>query len=296
MAQFVILNQSSIRIQNRLFGRITRLIRGAGCILLMLLIGACTLPAYKIIEDAGQAYQVKSSENFKHLWISNVHDAVFQHKLGPVIVFIDGDGAPWQRYNRVAFDPTPDEPLLLQWFLTAEVPAIYLGRPCYFDLNDKACSAYWFTHGRYSEPVVSSLVSVLSENIANRDIILVGHSGGATLAMLMAAKLSQVKAVVTIAGNLNVQAWTKHHQYTDLLGSLDPSLRQTATQTIKQVHFYSPLDAVIKTEWVKIFSTSQLNSIVVALPVKGHNQAWVGYQAEIMRRVLEISADLVEKK
>jgi len=294
MAQFRILNQSSIRIKIRLFGQLARLIRSGVCVFLLLLLGACSLPAYKLLEDAEQVYQVKLSKMFKHLWISNADDAAFQHKLRPVIVFIDGDGVPWQRHNRIAIDPTPDEPLLLQWFLSAEFPAIYLGRPCYFDLNDKACSAYWFTHGRYSEPVVSSLVNVLSENVANRDILLVGHSGGATLAMLMAEQLPQVKAVVTVAGNLNVQAWTEFHHYSGLLGSLDPSLRQTATQAIQQVHFYSPFDAVIKAEWVKTYSTSQLNSSLVELPVKGHGQAWAGYQTEIMQRVLEISAALAE--
>ena len=299
MEQFRILNQSSIRMKKRLFVPCKWLVQGFIFFFLMFFLGACSLPVYKMLGDEGQAYKVVSSETFKHLWLNNVYfeDIAYpelRNKHVPVIVFIEGDGVPWDNRYRIAFEPTSDDPLLIKWFLAAKFPAIYLGRPCYFDLNDKSCSAYWYTHGRYSEPVVTSLINVINERVPQKNIVLVGHSGGATLALLMAQHLKQVKAIVTIAGNLNVKAWIEHHQYATLVGSLDPSTRQASTRHLWQEHYYSPLDTVIKAEWIKAFSMSQNKSKLIELPAKGHSQAWNEYQTEIMQRVLEISAALTE--
>ena len=232
----------------------------------------------------------------KHLWVSNESYDLLNTQNVPVMVFIEGDGVPWEAMNRIAFEPTPDEPLLLKWFLAANSPGVYLGRPCYFDLGDDACSAYWFTHGRYSEPVVTSLITVLKKKIHNRDIILVGHSGGAALAMLVAGHLKQVKAVVTIAGNLNVKAWVEHHRYSDLTGSLDPGAMPGLTCNIEQVHYYSSSDSVIQAKWLRAFSASQCNSSLIELPVKGHDQAWEEFQGLIMENLRSISTKLTQEK
>jgi pimeloyl-ACP methyl ester carboxylesterase len=55
----------------------------------------------------------------------------------------------------------------------------------------------------------------------NNLVLLIGHSGGA-LAILLAARVPQVVAVVTIAGNLDTDVWTKLHGYLRLQGSLNP--------------------------------------------------------------------------
>ena len=53
---------------------------------------------------------------------------------------------------------------------------------------------------------------------------LVGYSGGATLAILLAARrddLLPIIKVVSVAGNLRVDAWIGYHKYLPLTESLD---------------------------------------------------------------------------
>tara|TARA_R110001599_G_scaffold185680_1_gene379920 strand:+ start:2964 stop:3740 length:777 start_codon:yes stop_codon:yes gene_type:complete len=250
------------------------------------MLSGCTLPAYKLLQDAGLSYQVVNSNNFKHLLVTNSHHDTNQS----VIVFIEGDGRPWQQYNRIAFEPTPDKPLLLEWFLATDYSSIYLGRPCYFDLNDQHCSPYWYTHGRYSEPVVESLVQILQKIFTDTKLVLVGHSGGGTLAVLIAEKMNNVDAVVTIAGNLQVNTWSNYHHYSPLQGSMDPMLRKGLAENIQQVHFYSPFDTVIQAQWIKEYSAKQLNSRVIELPVHGHDYAWKEFYPMFHKVLFEMNS------
>jgi pimeloyl-ACP methyl ester carboxylesterase len=135
---------------------------------------------------------------------------------------------------------------------------------------------------------VSSLVQVLKQHVTNRKIVLVGHSGGGTLAMLMAEKLPNVEAVVTIAANLQVNKWAEYHHYSKLQGSLDPNLRKPLPAYIQQLHLYSPFDKVIRPEWIKAFSEKQGNSVLVELPVDGHSLAWLPFYSEFRKTLFFI--------
>lgn len=254
----------------------------------LLMISGCSLPAYNIFHDAGQDYSVVSGHDFQHLLSFNksARDA------GAIVVFIEGDGTPWMSRYQVSYEPTSDSPLLLNWFVESSLPSAYLGRPCYFDLGDKRCSVYWYTHGRYSNDVVTSMVMALNKFLPDRQLILVGHSGGGTLVMLMAERISNVKAVITIAGNLQVRQWTEFHKYSELTGSLDPSLRRKLNDDIKQIHFYSPSDEVIKAEWIKQFALKQKNAELIELPVKDHHDGWNFFRSDIMRVLKRIKYEI----
>jgi len=248
-------------------------------IALCLVISGCSLPAYNIFKNAGQDYRVVSGHAFQHLLSFNKSTG----DTGAIVVFVEGDGTPWKSRYQVSYEPTSDSPLLLNWFVESSLPSVYLGRPCYFDLDDKRCSAYWYTHGRYSNDVVTSMVEALNKPLADRQLILVGHSGGGTLVMLMAERMPNVKAVITIAGNLQVKQWTEFHRYSELAGSLDPSFSRKLNDDIKQIHFYSLNDEVIKAEWVRQFALKQKNAELIELPVKGHHDGWNVYRSDIMK-------------
>ncbi len=248
----------------------------------------CALPAYNVLEEAGADYDVVSTGYFKHL-VSIRHD---DHKNGVVVVYIEGDGLPWVSRTRVSYEPTADNPLLLNWFVGVEMPSMYLGRPCYFDLNDEHCSAYWYTHGRYSNDVVDSMVRAVENVLPERPLILVGHSGGGTIAMLIAERLDYVKAVVTIAGNLQVQEWIAHHKYSALKGSLDPSEGAVLDDGVSQMHFYSTDDEVIKSEWITSFAAGQPHAKVTEFPVVGHSVGWNAYRSDIMGYLDELAREL----
>ncbi|MEN8177805.1 MAG: alpha/beta hydrolase [Pseudomonadota bacterium] len=156
-------------------------------------------------------------------------------------IYIEGDGQPWQSRTSVAHDPTSPMPLMLRLMQQDAAPRIYLGRPCYQGMAiEAACKPWVWTHGRYSEPVVSSMQAALDtliERHAINEIALFGHSGGGALAMLLAERIPQTTQVVTLAGNLDTEAWTRKHGYADLAGSLNPADRPELPGRISQFHF-----------------------------------------------------------
>jgi membrane-bound lytic murein transglycosylase len=63
-----------------------------------------------------------------------------------------------------------------------------------------------WTHLRYSPEVVASMVSALRRFLTlhpSRRVVLIGYSGGGTLAWLMAGQVSETAAIVTVAANLD---------------------------------------------------------------------------------------------
>ena len=123
-------------------------------------------------------------------------------------VYIGSDGTPW-RGNRPASDPTPRNPLALRLMLIDPAPAIYIGRPCYHGLaQDPDCNESVWTSARYSADTVDSMAAVIAGYSAEH-IILIGYSGGGSIAALLASRLEKVRSLLTIAANLDTAAWVR---------------------------------------------------------------------------------------
>ena len=151
-------------------------------------------------------------------------------KTGPpsvLHVYIEGDGTPHPTPTTVARDPTPSDPVMLHLMALDPHASVYVGRPCYWGLYaDSGCSAYAWTLGRFSAAIVQSMVAVILKEAAAHPgarIVIYGHSGGAALALLTATKGLHPAGIVTVAGNLDTDAWTSLHGYTPLIGSLNPA-------------------------------------------------------------------------
>lgn len=201
-------------------------------------------------------------------------------------VYIEGDGRPWWSRYQVANDPTPRKLIMLKLMALDPTPAVYLGRPCYFALNDPLCEPKWWTQSRYHQHVVSSMNAVLDkvlDGYANdySVIRLIGHSGGAAVAMLMAAQRNDIQAVVTLAGNLDVEAWALHHQYSPLTESLNP-LDFPLASSVKQLHFVGEDDQVIPAKIIQQ-SVKQLGGSVTVLPRVDHNCCWQRHWPRILQ-------------
>ena len=171
---------------------------------LVVVLGACAAnTAQRAADEFGMASAVVMGEKFKH----QVFQINTQKKgKGDVLhVYIEGDGRPWRNRRAVSLDPTPKNLLMLKLMTVDSAPSVYLGRPCYFKLEDPNCSPVWWTDKRYSRAVVDSLNEVIRQHAKGYDgIMLFGHSGGGTLVMLLAAMRSDVVALVTLAGNLDI--------------------------------------------------------------------------------------------
>ena len=115
-----------------------------------------------------------------------------------------------------------------------------------------------------------------------QQLVLIGHSGGGTLAMLMAESRDDVAAIVTLAGNLDVSAWSEHHQYSPLLGSLNPADSLPLAKHIKQSHYLGTEDKTITKAMIEPVIARQLHAQFIEVKGINHNCCWVNNWPEIL--------------
>lgn len=150
------------------------------------------------------------------------------HASAPLTIFLESDGIPW--LGRIpSDDPTSRRPVALEMLIQAPAPAAYVTRPCHNGLRSDKCNFELWTGGRYSSEVVESMVATVRDTqrrVGAERVALVGYSGGGALAVLVAERLENVASVITVAANLDTDAWTDHHQYLRLSQSLNPALSE----------------------------------------------------------------------
>lgn len=233
-------------------------------LLLCLLLQACSTPVGRLTELAGQYGFEQSRERaagFDLLVFSNralieqQHNTAKKAKPDVLRVYLEGDGSPWRSRVIVMPDPTPRNPLMLRLMSLDSNPAVYVGRPCYNGFsNEPDCDSSLWTSARYSESVVNSMsagIRRLMESHGAQELWLIGHSGGGALAMLLARELPEVTRIVTLAGNLDTDAWTWHHRYTPLFSSANPAKEPALRDDIWQWHLVGGRDKIIPSQLVK---------------------------------------------
>ena len=167
----------------------------------------------------------------------------------PLTIYLDGDGNPGAKpgpQNKRGADPTTNERLILKLLRSERRGAILLGRPCYYLVQpEPTCNKSWWTSARYSERVLTRLTQSIDRLVAEHRpsrIDLVGYSGGGALAVLLAARIPDVRSVVTIAANLDTDTWAKMHGAQPLTGSLNPLNAMPLPARIRQRHLYGGKD------------------------------------------------------
>jgi hypothetical protein len=164
----------------------------------------------------------------------------------PYTIFLEGDGRP-REGNAPSTDPTTHNPLALKLLLRTPQQGAYVARPCYQELLVPECTPELWTSARYSERVVSSMANAIRQVAQHADaqkIVLVGYSGGGTLAVLIAERLDNVAAVITISANLDTEAWTDQQQYLPLDQSLNPAT-STRPHPWPEIHLHGGRDSVV---------------------------------------------------
>lgn len=165
-------------------------------------------------------------------------------------IYMEGDGLAWIASDMPSSDPTPVQPVALRMALSQpDGDAAYLARPCqYTGPNARNCSRTYWTGKRFAPDVVESMnaaVSMLKQRAGARTVQLVGYSGGAAIALLIAARRPDVARVVTAAGNLDTDAWTTYHRITPLAGSINPALEHERLRTVSQLHLSGARDSTV---------------------------------------------------
>lgn len=174
-------------------------------------------------------------------------------------IYLEGDGFAWVSPTQASADPTPRDPLGLKLALAhPKGNAAYLARPCqYIDPVRTGCSQRYWTSARFAPETVEATnqaVDVLKQRFGARQLVLIGYSGGGTLAALVAKSRTDVERLVTVAGNLDVKAWAEHHRLTALAHSLDPADFIDSLQAIPQWHFVGGRDKIVPASLPMAFS------------------------------------------
>jgi pimeloyl-ACP methyl ester carboxylesterase len=196
-------------------------------------------------------------------------------------VYVEHDGTPWLDLTHPAVDPTPRVPLALELMARDAGPRLFLGRPCYFapqPIAGSNCTPLIWTHRRYSPEVVASMVAALRRFLTlhpYRRVVLIGYSGGGTLAWLMAARVPETVEVVTVAANLDTDAWTSLHGYSPLDGSLNPTLMPPLAPGIAQRHFVGGRDRNVPPSIVYSFARRHAAARVVEVAEFDHECCWI---------------------
>jgi pimeloyl-ACP methyl ester carboxylesterase len=265
----------------------TARIRVLGAILAGLLVTACATSARRaddVAANAGFIKRIAAGDPYRHLTY-----AAPGGNEGPLWVYIEGDGIPWLTEYVPAADPTPRTLVALEAMAAGGRPALYLGRPCYFDVNrDSGCGPLVWTHRRFAPEVTASMAGALRERIEAqrwqaRPIILVGFSGGGTLATLMAQHVDNVCALITLASPLDVGEWASARGYSPLDGSDDPALAPSLPPDIAQLHMRGLLDRTVEAGNGARFLQRHPRAELRVLNDAAHGGEWVGIWRALLK-------------
>ncbi|WP_339670693.1 hypothetical protein [Dasania marina] len=201
-----------------------------------------------------------------------------------LIIYIEGDGLAWRNHYTPAYNPTPINPTALKLALQHPTNnAVYLARPCQYvrAANSHHCQQQVWTAGRFSEAVIASTakaIDVLKTQYQATSLVLVGYSGGGTLAALVAVRRQDVKQLITVAANLDHRAWTDYHHISPLAKSLSLTAYRDRLSSIPQHHFVGADDLIVPAELNKKFLATMPSSPWIVLDIiegVDHDCCWV---------------------
>ncbi|MDD2737725.1 MAG: alpha/beta hydrolase [Methylomonas lenta] len=202
-------------------------------------------------------------------------------------VYLEGDGRPWQRGYWPAADPTTRSSVMLPLLAMDQAPALYLGRPCYNGhAEDAGCQPSLWTNARYGEEVVSAMETALKHFCQQWDyqeLVLIGHSGGGTLALLLAERMRQTRMIITLAGNYDIDAWTEFHHYLPLNESINPA--RLMASGVTEWHFLAEQDDTVPPELFLTALQQRANSQVEVILAIDHQHGWEKVWPQILKRL-----------
>ncbi|OJX75875.1 MAG: hypothetical protein BGO92_15000 [Magnetospirillum sp. 64-120] len=210
----------------------------------------------------------------------------------PLSVYIEGDGYAYVSRQRLNDDPTPREAVALDMAVRDSAPnVVYLARPCQYVSGSQRrnCQPAYWSIARYSENVIASTNQVIDQLMARsgaRGLRLYGHSGGATVALLVAARRQDVISVMTAAGLLDTEAWTTMDGLAPLVHSLNPADQTQRLAAIPQLHLLGGDDDVIAPavaqSYAARFPTGQQPRLQI-VPGQTHTCCWAEHWPEFLR-------------
>ena len=226
--------------------------------------------------------------------------ALPERPVGEILrVYIEGDGHAWIHADRPSLDPTPSNLLVAELALEDPNPSVYLARPCQY-IEQTDCTNNWWTSARYAPEIVASLdaaLNLLKTRLGNQKFELIGYSGGATLALLLAEQRTDIASLQTLAGNLSPEQWTQQQGLAALTQSLQPNLASSEFTGIKQRHLAGAADQIIPAKLIRqsVEQLSQRGCVEFHLMLGiGHQSGWLKAWQKWRARSIECSQPALE--
>lgn len=245
-------------------------------LILIVSLNACTSPSADFHNTAAAKHfnvSYLTTPLFHHTLYTN--NAALKSSSKTLHIYLDGDGSPWLKNRWIAIDPTSRKKMILDLMSMDKAPSLLLGRPCYYGLHATlGCHPRYWTSHRYAEEIVQSMKDALIAWLAQHpnfiNVTFIGYSGGGTLAVLLVPHFTQTRQVITIAANLDINAWAKRHGYSPLLGSLNPISQPKLNSSIKQLHFAGGKDTNVPASIITSYVDKQQSAKVLILKNQAH--------------------------
>lgn len=201
--------------------------------------------------------------------------------FGTYKIYIEGDGYAFNAHGRATQDPTPKGTLVRELAFGDNNPnVVYLARPCQY-IKSPICSKRHWTTARFAPEVINAEYAAVKQIAGDNPVILIGFSGGAQVAGLIASAKQglNVKKIITIAGNLDHLAWTQYHNLPPLNESMNLESYRKQFAQISQIHYVGSDDKVMPPVLVRDFVGESCNLIEVRGAT--HNSGWEKIYSQI---------------
>jgi len=194
-----------------------------------------------------------------------------ENQSGELKIYIEGDGFAYVDESTPALDPTPRSNFLINLLLQDKAKNIlYVARVCQFVKNQKCEEKYW-TSERFSKEAVAAIQEVVS-GFSNFEHHLIGYSGGA--AIINHLDHRKTKKITTIAGNLDLQAFTALHKISELE---EEKINYQKLSEISQLHLVGEFDDVVPAQVFEAYKNKLPNQNKVQMKViknATHEKGW----------------------
>ena len=210
---------------------------------------------------------------------------------GTARLYIEGDGLAWLSRSRPSPDPTPINPVALSLARADPAPnVIWLARPCQYhrSVSGKRCpSRYWQT-ARFAPEAIAAMSGAINElkrAHGLKQLELVGFSGGGAVVLLLAARRNDIVSVRTVAGNLDIDAFTRLHGVSPMSVSLNPAASARRLITVPQRHFVGTEDKVVPPDIYRSYHAAAGPNATASLAMvsgASHEDGWVERWPELV--------------
>ena len=196
------------------------------------------------------------------------------NSVAPYKIYIEGDGYAFNARGKATQDPTPRGTLVRELAFGDKSPnVIYLARPCQY-IKSPICSQRHWTTARFAPEIVNAEFEAIKAIAGENPVMLIGFSGGAQVAGLVATAKPglNVKKIITIAGNLDHLSWVEYQKLPPLIESINLADYRQRFLDIPQCHFVGSDDRVIP----PVLVTEFVGESWPVITVEGacHNSGW----------------------